>query len=489
MARGRAEETPVALPVEVERAARLAAVPPHLSATLRRLQRPLSLSLVLPEGSAHELPVGARQLLKLALRGDGLSLQSVATGPMLALELAIADKKRRLAVDELSVELRAILPRILLDLFGPSDVARVLDQLSFSSSSLATLRKVTSRMLATSDQALAQRLLLRGLTAGFGLGFHRAALFLRASDRLVGAWAEGPADEAEAHRVWESLELEDVDVERTLDGASDPTPGPLARTVQRMELREDDPWLARAFSAAGALLFEPSDRGPFDQLDVRTPFVVAALRARGAPFGLVFADDRYGGPIAEERLQHLDVFIDQAALVIDNLRLFERALGLSRTDALTGLANRRELDERFALLADRARRSVSPLSLLIADVDHFKVENDTRGHEAGDDLLKRVARLLERTTRAGDSLARYGGDEFVVLLPDLDRQGLAAVLSRIDREARAGGISVSLGGATFPAHCDDPKGLFAVADAALYRSKQAGRSCAHLAEERLVPAG
>lgn len=481
---GRAEAGALALPADVERAARLAGVPPHLAATLRALKRPLALHLILPAAAASALPSAARQLLKLALRGDGVSLEGLSSGP-LSVELALDGRRRRLSEAELGADLRATLPRLLLDLFGESDVASVLDQLSFSSSSLATLRKVTSRMLATSDPALAQRLLLRGLTAGFGLGFHRAALFLRAADRLVGTWAEGPADEAEAHRVWESLELEDVDVERTLDGASSDAPGALASRVRQLELADSDPWIARALAARAALLCDPGDPGPFAPLDVRTPFVVAALRARGEPFGLVFADDRFGAGIAAERVQHLDVFVDQAALVVDNLRLFERALGLSRTDALTGLANRRELDERFALLADRARRTASPVSLLIADVDHFKAENDTRGHEAGDELLRRVARLLERTTRAGDSLARYGGDEFVVLLPDLDRQGLAAVLSRIDREARASGISVSLGGATFPDHCDEPKGLFAVADAALYRSKQAGRSCAHLGGERV----
>ncbi|HVY44416.1 MAG TPA: GGDEF domain-containing protein, partial [Minicystis sp.] len=218
------------------------------------------------------------------------------------------------------------------------------------------------------------------------------------------------------------------------------------------------------------------------------PFVVAPLRARGAPLGLVFADDRYAEPpepLAADRVQHLDVFVDQAALVLDNLGLLARVAALARTDPLTGLANRRELDARFAAMAEAARGVGATLSLLVVDLDHFKATNDTMGHEAGDALLRTVATLLGRCVRAGDVLARYGGDEFVLILPGVDRAALATVARRIGREARSASISLSLGGASFPADAKAPEQLFAVADAALYASKRAGRGCAHLAEERV----
>lgn len=467
----------VDLPPDLERAVRLAAVPPHLAATLAELPQPLALDVELGEG---ELPLGARQWLKLALRGAGVRLASVSSGAALALRVSLGPRAKTLRAAELEGDLREAAPAVVLELLGPGHVAALLDQLAFASSSLATLRRVTSRMLETSDVELAYRLLLSGLTSGAGLGFHRAALFVPDGDRLVGAWAAGPADEAEAHRVWESLELEDVDVERTLDGAAAPEASPLTRRAREIRLDELDPWVSRALAARGARLLEPEDAGPLAALDVRTPFVVAALRARGAPLGLVFADDRFGGPIARERLRHLDVFVDQAALVVDNLRLFERTLGLSRMDPLTGVANRRELDARFGLLAERARATGAPLSLLLVDLDHFKHLNDTRGHEAGDAALREVAAVLAGSVRAEDTIARFGGDEFVVVLADLGAEALAGVARRVGEEAAARGLSLSVGGATCPGDVAAPEALFRAADEALYEAKQGGRRAARV---------
>ena len=469
----------------LERAVRLSAVPPHLAATLRQLPRPIGLTLTLQNGDGADLPPAARQLLKLALRGDGVELTHVRAGGELVVDLPLEDRRCRLSAEHLAGNLRAMLPELLLELFGPSDIASLLDELAFASSSLATLRKTTSRMLAASDTDLAYRLFLRGLTAGFGLGFHRAAVLLRVGDAFVGAWAEGPLDELEAHRVWESLELEDVDVDRTLDGANDARPSPLAELARSVAIDAEDPWIRRVLGAPSGLLLQPEERGPLAPLDVRTPFVVAALKSRGAPLGIVFADHRFGGSINPDRLQHLDVFVDQAALVVDNLRLFERVASLARTDPLTGLANRRELDARFALLADKSTRAGMPLSLLVIDVDHFKAQNDALGHEAGDELLKKVAALLEQGARAGDALARFGGDEFVLLLPGTERAAVAAVARRIGRAAREAGVSLSLGAATYPVDAARPHELFRSADAALYRSKAAGRGCCHVGQERI----
>ncbi|MFO0549036.1 MAG: GGDEF domain-containing protein [Polyangiaceae bacterium] len=467
----------------LERQARLAGVPPHLAAAVARLPRTLELTATLPRDAA-DLPTTARQWLKLALRGDGVRLVDVREGP-LEIALSLGAKRRALTPMELDADLRAGLAALLIELYAPAEVAALLEELAFTSSSLATLRRVTSRMLATSDLLVACRLLLRGLTAGFGLGFHRAGVLLVDGEHLVGLWGEGPADEREAHRVWESLELEDVDVERTLDGAEGSIAGAFAERVRALRIAEADPWARRALELPAVALLEADACAPLAAVDLGPPVVVAPLRARSAALGLVFADDRWGGSISPERLRHTQLFVEQAALVLENLKLFERVLGLARTDPLTGLCNRREMDARLRLLVDRARRLERPLGLVVVDVDHFKRTNDTEGHAAGDELLRKVARTLERGVRAEDSSARFGGDEFVLLLPDLDAQALARLVARLGDDAASVGASVSIGAALLPNHATTAAALLAAADAALYRSKNAGRGCAHVESERI----
>lgn len=479
------------LPSSTLHAIRSCAVPPHLAATLARLPRPLSLACVLPPEGAR-LGLAARQWLKLALRGEGVVLSAHQPGPAFSMVLSLGDRHHTLDDRELGGDLRDGIPAPVLSLLDSSDVGALLGQLGYATSSLATLRRVTTRMLATNDVGAGYRLLLRGVTAGFGLGFHRAAAFALEGDALRGIWAEGHADEDEAHRVWESLELEEVDIERTLDDAIETPSGVLATRVYSRTLALDHPGVERVLCSRGALWLEPDELPhPIDGAHAAThaaPLAAVPLRARGEAFGVVFADDRWepSGHRASERLQLLELFADQASLVIDNLRLFERALGLSRTDPLTGLGNRRELEARLALLTERAQRSAQPLGLVICDVDHFKRINDEDGHQAGDELLRRLARVLARSVRSEDSIGRFGGDEFVLLLPEADADTVRRIVHRLGREARADGLSISIGAAVQPADGTTQEELFAAADRALYRSKHAGRGCGHVGAEPIA---
>ncbi len=479
------------LPSSTLHAVRSCAVPPHLAATLARLPRPLSLACVLP-GEGAPLGLAARQWLKLALRGEGVVLASHEPGPAVSMVLSLGARSHTLGDRELGGDLRDGIPAAVLSLLDASDVGALLGQLGYATSSLATLRRVTTRMLATNDVGAGYRLLLRGVTAGFGLGFHRAAAFGLEDDALRGIWAEGHAHEDEAHRVWESLELEEVDIERTLDDALATSPSVLAARVHSRRLPLDHPGVARVLSSRGAMWLDPAEvPHPLDDSGTvvdAAPLAAVPLRARGAAFGVIFADDRWGPSAhrASERLQLLELFADQAALVIDNLRLFERALGLSRTDPLTGLGNRRELEARLAVLTERARRSAQPLGLVICDVDHFKRINDEAGHQAGDDLLRRLARVLARSVRSEDSIGRFGGDEFVLLLPEADVATVRRIVHRLGRESLAEGLSISIGAAVQPADGSTEDELFAAADKALYRSKHAGRGCGYVGADRIA---
>ncbi|EHY77734.1 response regulator [Stutzerimonas stutzeri ATCC 14405 = CCUG 16156] len=168
-------------------------------------------------------------------------------------------------------------------------------------------------------------------------------------------------------------------------------------------------------------------------------------------------------------------------------------LRLSTTDSLTQLANRRRFDRLLDEEIRRARRSGSPLSVLLADIDHFKRVNDSYGHPFGDECLRQVAAMLAaHCQRAGDVAARYGGEEFVVLLPGLDAgQAIALAESircaitqlQLQHGEQPVALTISLGVATLTPALVAPVDLLAAADAALYQAKNGGRNRVVLAPD------
>jgi diguanylate cyclase (GGDEF)-like protein len=188
-----------------------------------------------------------------------------------------------------------------------------------------------------------------------------------------------------------------------------------------------------------------------------------------------------GGSAAEELAAAAEV-VGQG---LRTVAFFEKLAYQASHDPLTGLANRRTfqqtLDREFKL----ARRHGTPLSLVVIDVDHFKRYNDTYGHGAGDALLMEIANALAGAARGTDFVARFGGEEFVVLLPHTDQEGAAIAAGKLLDAVRdlhnqalvlSGTITASIGVATFPADVDAPDRLFEIADQAMYRAKHAGRN-------------
>lgn len=190
----------------------------------------------------------------------------------------------------------------------------------------------------------------------------------------------------------------------------------------------------------------------------------------------------------EKRFQLL---VGQAVLALENARLLQELESQARTDGLTGLANHRYFYDRLEEELSRAERQKYPLSIIMIDVDHLKSVNDTRGHRVGDEVLRRVARLLNTITRRMDTAARYGGDEFAMVLPETSPDQSHSLSSRILKEIKSlkfeevSEISVSIGTATFPTDGDTITSLIENADQALYFAKAEGGARTYRYSRRL----
>jgi diguanylate cyclase (GGDEF)-like protein len=196
---------------------------------------------------------------------------------------------------------------------------------------------------------------------------------------------------------------------------------------------------------------------------------------------------------ATQRLkQTIERLVDQLSLSLTNIELRERLENMALRDGLTSLYNRRFLDEMLEHDLAKLRRSGKRAAVMLIDVDHFKRFNDTYGHQAGDEALRKVGAALLAAVRASDVVCRYGGEEFLVFLPECEaaeamskaealRAAVQAIPLRVGGEAIPP-ISASFGVAMFPTVSDNRVELIQLADRALYRAKDAGRNRVMMAE-------
>jgi diguanylate cyclase (GGDEF)-like protein/PAS domain S-box-containing protein len=201
---------------------------------------------------------------------------------------------------------------------------------------------------------------------------------------------------------------------------------------------------------------------------------------------------------AQDAEQRLRAMTDRVGPALANLRLRDTLREMALRDGLTGLYNRRYLEDVFSRELHRAERSGKPVSVVMIDIDHFKHFNDKHGHDAGDFVLSAVARAISNNIRPSDIACRYGGEELAIVLPEttLDcARDRAEHMRRAIRETNlthAGqtlpGPTASFGVAVYPANGTKPADLLKAADQALYRAKQAGRDRVCVAEES-APAG
>jgi diguanylate cyclase (GGDEF)-like protein len=214
--------------------------------------------------------------------------------------------------------------------------------------------------------------------------------------------------------------------------------------------------------------------------------LAAPLISRGRTIGVVEIINAKGGRFTKQDLDLLLTLVEPCAIAIENAILFQRAEQLTITDDLTQLFNSRYLNLYMGRELKRCKRHGIPLSVIFMDLDGFKGINDNHGHLAGSRTLTEVGTILAKAVRESDILARYGGDEFVVVLPETPTSGALVIAERIRKNIEAhpflaeeglnAHISASLGVASYPDHGLSPEGLIQKADQAMYRVKEKNKN-------------
>jgi diguanylate cyclase (GGDEF)-like protein len=221
-------------------------------------------------------------------------------------------------------------------------------------------------------------------------------------------------------------------------------------------------------------------------------YLCLPLLAQGETLGILHIID--GPPkkdkADEERMAEKSrlakILADNIGLGIANLKLRESMRSLSIRDPLTGLFNRRYMEEALAQEMHRTRRNEAQLAVIMVDIDHFKQFNDNFGHDAGDAVLRALGEFLKKHVRGSDIACRYGGEEFILILSPATAEGArqraekiregASLLSVTHANRDLGAITLSLGMAMFPGHAATAAALVKAADVALYQAKRDGRN-------------
>ena len=210
---------------------------------------------------------------------------------------------------------------------------------------------------------------------------------------------------------------------------------------------------------------------------------------------LALGRDRAAYEFTFDQIQFGRLFANLTALVLNNAQLREALREQSIRDSLTGLFNRRYMEETLKREISRVTRHLHPLGIIMIDIDHFKRFNDTHGHAAGDALLSELGRFLQSHIRGEDVACRYGGEEFILIMPDASLEAARQRAELLRQEANGlrvrdaaqthEGITLSIGVAVFPQHGRTMETVLLAADAALYRAKQEGRDQVAVAETAL----
>ncbi|MBE4907827.1 sensor domain-containing diguanylate cyclase [Bacillus luteolus] len=375
-----------------------------------------------------------------------------------------------------------------------------LQKLIVNSKQLNVFREVSFSMQQTRQLQKLLQMILTSVTAGYGLGFNRAMILLMNDEgnMLKGIMGTGPMSAAEGYATWENLtkhkyKLNDLIEIKEKEQETDQL---LNERVKRLEIALDEPnFLNRTLETGLPLHIKKIDESDeilvnFIRVFSMSELAVFPLITQGKKVGVLIIDNPVNKrPITPDGIDSVIPLANQAAVAIEQSHLYRKVEEMALRDGLTGLYNQRafqlQLVENYPT-EEKDENNV--LSLIILDIDFFKHFNDKNGHLLGNEVLMQLAEVINETIRPRDLAFRFGGEEFVVLLPATyqDEARLIAEQLRKNVESTAfpngekqpnGRLTISLGvSSTMSVKSSNPHYLVDEADKALYRAKETGKN-------------
>ncbi len=366
---------------------------------------------------------------------------------------------------------------------------------------LAILYEISNAMRTTLKLDEILYIILTGVTAHMGLGFNRAILFLvNERDGLIeGKMAIGPENVEEASRIWTRVEQEQMDLDDLINVykvSRDVVESDFNQQIRtiKIPLKEQNGGLLALGVLDGMPLhltretIQNYSLDPIIQILKTDELIVVPLKAKDKVNGIILADNFITKkPIAKDDMRMLIMLANQAGLGIENSQLYEKTVIRAHTDTLTDLYNHGHFQYLLHTELDKAKTTSSPLSLIMLDIDNFKIYNDALGHQAGDRILKALALLLKNQSRKMDYVCRYGGEEFTIILPQTDKKEAFLIAERLRSDIEKHPfineevlpnkkLTASIGLSSFSEDGSTPSELIAHSDEALYEAKHKGKN-------------
>lgn len=381
------------------------------------------------------------------------------------------------------------------------ELIKTKQELERTKAELSILYEISNAMRTTLKLDEILYIILTGVTAHTGLGFNRAILFLvnEKSGLIEGKMGIGPESKEEANRVWRQIEQEQMDLDDLISAykfSNHMADSGFTQQVKRMKipLKENNGDLLTLGVLDGMplhLTHETMQNYRDDaiiQLLKSEELAVVPMKAKDKVNGIILADNFITKkPIGKDDIRMLIMLANQAGLAIENSQLYEKTVTLSHTDSLTNLWNHGHFQYLLQEEIENAKASKTPLSLIMLDIDYFKVYNDTLGHQAGDAILKELAGFLKNHSRKMDHVCRYGGEEFTIILPQTDKDEAFLIAERLRQDCAKHPfpheeilpqkkLTVSLGLSCFPEDGSCSSEIITYSDKALYQAKHKGKN-------------
>ncbi len=375
---------------------------------------------------------------------------------------------------------------ISVQLYQPIDKNEEwLEKLHIKINEMSLLREVTTSMQTASDMGKLNKIVLTTLTAGYGLGFNRAVVFLVDGDEVTGQNAIGPSTRAEAYRIWGKVVTSQSNLHDVIEFHED-SDLMLLDIVKRVRLslsRDSSNPIVKCCINKSPLLIKggnPEDFGEDLSKFSFENYALVPMIANNLVVGVFLVDNRFNEKtITDDDLDTLITFAGQSALAFENIRLYERIRKLAITDELTGLYNHRFYKETIQDLMKNRK----PFSLMVIDVDDFKQFNENYGHATGDKVLSEVGKTLNMAAGRKGHAFRYGGDEFTIIMENTGREETLLVakaiqdcISDIAFDVVSSSLTLSIGIAEYPKDAETEASLFITADKKLKNAKDSGKN-------------